>query len=136
MPLAGREPAKPPLPPKVVLETDGAAGDAAPTDAVPVFDPGRSGSDRRRATEAAEDLGKGAPPIRPAPAALTTSLRLAAVVPASPAAPVTPLPIHVRIGRVEVHGAPPPSPSFPAGPPPGRGFAAYARLRTYRLWPR
>lgn len=48
----------------------------------------------------------------------------------------TALPIHVRIGTVEVRPAAPapvPPPSKNASAPPALGFAAYRRVRTYRM---
>lgn len=76
-----------------------------------------------------------APTIRPALADSHTLLDFPRVLPAS--TPVLPaqLPIHVRIGRVEVRAAtataPTPAPASPSPPAP-LGFDGYYRVRTYR----
>jgi hypothetical protein len=51
---------------------------------------------------------------------------------------VMPVPIHVRIGRIEVRGTSAPAPQGPrkVTPPAPLGFASYLRPRTYRNWPR
>jgi hypothetical protein len=51
--------------------------------------------------------------------------------------PSAPLPVHVRIGTVEVRAAPaaaaaPAAPPAGAAPPAALGFDAYYRARTYR----
>jgi hypothetical protein len=110
---------------------------AAVTDALLVPDADGLVTDRRgRAIAAAATLLPGVSPIRPAPPALAASLRPAIVAPTSSPAPAIPPPIHVRIGRIEVRGAPAPAPPVAPGPPATGGFAAYTRLRNYRLWPR
>jgi hypothetical protein len=72
--------------------------------------------------------------IRPAATESTASFQFPAIASASPQpAPATP--IQVRIGRVEVRGAPPvhesPTQATPKESPP-LGFASYHRLRRYR----
>lgn len=79
------------------------------------------------------------PAIRPAVAESPAPLRSLRIAPApAPPSPAPQPPIHVRIGRIEVRGAPPPPPaqprSAPAAPAP-LGFAGYARIRSYRSWP-
>jgi len=71
--------------------------------------------------------------IRPALAEFPTLLQFPKVTPASAPTPPAQLPIHVRIGRVEVRGttAPTPMPARPSAPAPV-GFAAYYRMRNYR----
>jgi hypothetical protein len=69
--------------------------------------------------------------IRPAPADPLSVLQSPKAAPApSPALP-SQLPVHVRIGRVEVRAAPAPTPAGP-GAPAAVGFAAYYRMRNYR----
>ncbi|MBI3796013.1 MAG: hypothetical protein HY268_03465 [Deltaproteobacteria bacterium] len=71
--------------------------------------------------------------IRPALAEFPTLLQFPQVTPASSPTPPAQLPIHVRIGRVEVRGTPAPTPT-PARPSPAAplGFDSYYRVRTYR----
>ena len=56
-----------------------------------------------------------------------------AVVSVSSPAPESPLPIHVRIGRVEVRDTPANGQPGRVAPPP-LGFANYYRIRNYRGW--
>lgn len=74
-----------------------------------------------------------APTIRPAPAESHTLLQVPKATPAASPTPPAQLPIHVRIGRVEVRAtaAPTPTPASPSPPAP-LGFDGYYRLRTYR----
>jgi len=76
------------------------------------------------------------PVIRPASAedtrALPAPLRLPKVPPVPSPSPPTALPIHVRIGRVEVRGTPPQPPPAVASAIAPAGFAAYSRIRRYR----
>jgi hypothetical protein len=69
--------------------------------------------------------------IRPAATDPTITLQF----PSATAAPQSPAPIHVRIGRVEVRGNPPvqqPPIQAPSNESPPLGFAGYQRLRRYR----
>jgi len=70
--------------------------------------------------------------IRPAPADLPLLQSPKVTSAPSPTSP-SQLPIHVRIGRVEVraNSAPTPTPARPSSPAPV-GFAAYYRMRNYR----
>jgi hypothetical protein len=74
-----------------------------------------------------------APTIRPALAESHTLLQFPKVTPASSPTPPAQLPIHVRIGRVEVHAtsAPTPTPATPSLLAP-LGFDGYYRVRNYR----
>jgi hypothetical protein len=74
-----------------------------------------------------------APTIRPAPAESHSLLQFPKVAPASSLTPPSQLPIHVRIGRVEVRAttAPAPTPPGPGSPAP-LGFDGYYRVRNYR----
>lgn len=74
-----------------------------------------------------------APTIRPALAESHTLLQFQKIAPASSPTPPAQLPIHVRIGRVEVRAAtaPTPTPARPS-PPASLGFDGYYRVRTYR----
>lgn len=74
-----------------------------------------------------------APTIRPAPAESHTLLQFPKTTPASSPTPPSQLPIHVRIGRVEVRAttAPTPAPARPSSPAP-LGFDSYYRVRNYR----
>jgi hypothetical protein len=49
-----------------------------------------------------------------------------------PPAAATPAPVHVRIGRIEVRGAPGPPPPSSRPATAALGFTRYTRLRTYR----
>ncbi|MGH2398184.1 MAG: hypothetical protein ACRDFW_14670, partial [bacterium] len=71
--------------------------------------------------------------IRPALAESHTLLQFPKTTPASLPTPPAQLPIHVRIGRVEVRAttAPTPTPSRPSAPAP-LGFDSYYRVRNYR----
>ena len=71
-------------------------------------------------------------PIRPADAERPIALQFPKVT-APPQLPPEPVPIHVRVGRVEVRGGPPQAPirSTPANQGP-LGFARYHRMRRYR----
>jgi len=73
------------------------------------------------------------PTIRPAPAESHALLPFPKTPSASSPTPASQPPIHVRIGRVEVRAAPPPT-SAPArpSPPAPLGFDGYYRVRTYR----
>lgn len=73
------------------------------------------------------------PTIRPALAESHTLLQFPKVTPASSPTPPSRLPIHVRIGRVEVRGTTAPTP-MPARPSPAAplGFDSYYRVRNYR----
>jgi len=104
---------------------------SAPAAASPVSGLVSVVTEGRDRTAAAEEQLPATPAIQPALAELSASLRFPSVAPAPSPSPPTPRPIHVRIGRVEVRGAPPPiAPSAPAP----LGFAAYARVRNYRNW--
>jgi hypothetical protein len=79
-----------------------------------------------------------APPVPTIRPALPEAGRLNSFPRAAPA-PSAPVPVHVRIGTVEVRAAPPaaaapaaPAPSAAAAPPAALGFDAYYRARTYR----
>jgi hypothetical protein len=74
-----------------------------------------------------------APAIRPALAESHTLLQFPKATPASSPTPPSQLPIHVRIGRVEVRAttAPTPTPARPSPPAP-LGFDGYYRMRNYR----
>jgi hypothetical protein len=74
-----------------------------------------------------------APTIRPALADSPNLLQFPKLAPASSPTPPSQLPIHVRIGRVEVRAATAPTPT-PAGPgsPAPLGFDGYYRVRNYR----
>lgn len=74
-----------------------------------------------------------APTIRPALAESHTALDFPRVPSNSSLTPSTQLPIHVRIGRVEVRAttASTPTPASPSSPAPV-GFDAYYRIRNYR----
>jgi len=71
--------------------------------------------------------------IRPAATESTISFQFPKVASAPPQPPPT-MPIQVRIGRVEVRGAPPVHESTQAIPKesPALGFVSYQRLRRYR----
>jgi hypothetical protein len=73
------------------------------------------------------------PTIRPALAESHTLLQFPKVTAASSPTPPSQLPIHVRIGRVEVRAttAPTPAPARPSPPAP-LGFDSYYRVRNYR----
>ena len=70
--------------------------------------------------------------IRPADAERPNALQFPKVA-AGPQLPPEPVPIHVRVGRVEVRGGPsqPPTRSTPAAQAP-LGFVRYHRMRRYR----
>ena len=68
--------------------------------------------------------------IRPAQTERADAFQLPKVTPA-PAQTPAPLPIHVRVGRIEVKGNAPSQPA-PVNTTP-IGFAAYQRLRRYRV---
>jgi hypothetical protein len=71
--------------------------------------------------------------IRPAPTRQTTSFQFPRVLSAPPQTPAT-LPIHVRVGRIEIKGNAPqhaPARQAPKEVAP-LGFAGYQRLRRYR----
>jgi hypothetical protein len=72
-----------------------------------------------------------APTIRPALAESHTLLDFPRVPSNSSLTPSAQLPIHVRIGRVEVRGTTAPAPTRP-GPPAPLGFDSYYRVRNYR----
>jgi hypothetical protein len=74
-----------------------------------------------------------APTIRPGLADSHTFLQFPKVTPTSSPTPPSQLPIHVRIGRVEVRAttAPTPTPARPS-PPASLGFDSYYRMRNYR----
>lgn len=74
-----------------------------------------------------------APTIRPALAESHTLFPFPKVTPASASTPPSQLPIHVRIGRVEVRApmAPTPTPAR-SSPPAPLGFDGYYRVRNYR----
>jgi hypothetical protein len=77
------------------------------------------------------------PVIRPAGAQIAEWLDVVETAAAHSASRADPAPIHVKIGRVEVRGAPPKTPTPPVAPilRAAEGFAAYARIRNYRNWP-
>jgi hypothetical protein len=80
-----------------------------------------------------QDVALPAPTLRPALAESHTVIDLPRVpAPASPT-PAAQVPIHVRIGRVEVRAtaASAPTPARPSAPAPV-GFDAYYRIRNYR----
>jgi hypothetical protein len=74
------------------------------------------------------------PTIHPVLAELHRFLQFPKATPASSAASPAQLPIHVRIGRVEVQAAtaPTPAPARP-NPPAPLGFEGYNRVRNYRI---
>jgi hypothetical protein len=74
-----------------------------------------------------------APTLRPAPAESHTVLDLPRVPAHAAPTPSAQVPIHVRIGRVEVRAttASTPTPARPSAPAPV-GFDAYYRIRNYR----
>lgn len=72
-----------------------------------------------------------APTIRPALAESYTHLHFPQVTPTSAPTPPSQLPIHVRIGRVEVRATTAPTPAR-SGPPAPLGFDGYYRVRNYR----
>ena len=77
------------------------------------------------------DEAGSSPVVRPAASSPMPALPRPA--PATPPLTAPPAPVHVRIGRIEVRGAPAPPPSAPARPRPAAlGFTGYTRLRTYR----
>jgi hypothetical protein len=84
------------------------------------------------------DRPRPTPVIRPATADSPAPLRLPRPAFAVSPTRTTPPPVHVRIGRIEVRGAPAPTPRQPSsqGAPATLGFAGYTRVRTYRNWPR
>ena len=74
--------------------------------------------------------------VRPAAVDLPAPPRRPPAAPATSPARATPPPVHIRIGRIEIRGTPPapPRPLSSPGAPATLGFAAYARIRTYRAW--
>jgi len=81
------------------------------------------------------DDAPSAPVIRPAPLDSPFPTRLPRRTLVGPPNTATAAPVLVRIGRVEVRGAPAPRQAPSPGPPAPSGFAAYERVRTYRSWP-
>ncbi len=77
------------------------------------------------------------PEIRPASTESSAPLEYPRAGKISQLAQPTEIPIHIRIGRIEVRGtpAPPPPSSRMTALSTPLGFARYARLRTYRIWP-
>ncbi len=71
--------------------------------------------------------------IHPVPTESRRFLQFPKAAPASSTAPPAQLPIHVRIGRVEVRAATAPTttPARP-NPPASQGFEGYHRVRNYR----
>jgi hypothetical protein len=102
-----------------------AAPDLAPQQPLPDRPPNWSPQTR--------EPGLPVPTIRPALHESPMLLQFPKATPASSPAPGSQLPIHVRIGRVEVRAptAPTPPPADPAPPAP-LGFDAYYRTRNYR----
>jgi hypothetical protein len=88
---------------------------------------------RRDGAQKTREAALPAATIRPALDESHTLLQFPKTISGSSPTPLSELPIHVRIGRVEVRGATPPTPA-PARPTPPAplGFDGYYRMRTYR----
>ena len=98
--------------------------------------PDSSAGSLRAASDEPRELAVSSPRILPAPEGFHARLPFQKAPRALPPERPSQLPIHVRIGRVEVLPATPPAapPTAPARPLPqaGLGFKSYARVRNYR----
>lgn len=93
----------------------------------------RSSQQTRDGAQKLREPALASPTIHPVPAESHRFLQFPKATPASSTAPPAQLPIHVRIGRVEVRAAtaPTPTPARP-NPPAPLGFEGYHRVRNYR----